>query len=90
MFGELCVNLDRCSLHGGDRSFRPGLMISKPEHLISEYNLPDEWRNHTYTGKVLNKLCLPTDLKPNYRGLIRRLPAAPAAGIGIDDDSNEA
>lgn len=76
--------------HGGDRSFRPGLMISKPEHLISEYNLPDEWRNHTYTGKVLNKLCLPTDLKPNYRGLIRRLPAAPAAGIGIDDDSNEA
>jgi putative DNA primase/helicase len=54
---------------------RPGIKMSVPEPLVVEYDLKD-WTNKSYTGPDVDKKTLPFPLKPNYRGLLRRHPAA--------------
>lgn len=68
-------------------NIRPGAKLSAPEPLVVEYGLK-EWTNQSYTGKDVSKLAVPFPLKPNYRGLLRRLPqagAGPSSGNGTED-----
>jgi putative DNA primase/helicase len=68
-------------------NIRPGTKLSVPEPLVVEYGLK-EWTNQSYTGKDVSKLAVPFPLKPNYRGLLRRLPHAgtgPNSGNGTED-----
>lgn len=42
-----------------------------PEPLISQYNL-ENWKNPHYTGKDVNKICVPSFPTNRYRGIMRR------------------
>lgn len=48
---------------------RPCKKMDTPEHLIAQYNLLD-WKNPTYTGGDLDKICTPM-LATKYEGLLR-------------------
>ena len=49
---------------------RPGNKMDKPEYMIADYDLVD-WKNPTYTGGDLDKICMPK-LKVNYTGILRK------------------
>lgn len=54
---------------GKNTSIHTGKLMDTPEHLIAEYDLV-EWKNPTYTGLDLDKVCSP-NLKVNYTGIRR-------------------
>ncbi|WP_234431270.1 DNA primase family protein [Streptomyces sp. NRRL F-5053] len=64
------------------RKIRPGQMMSTPETLIAEYELP-KWLNPSYKGTDQKRRSKPL-VKANYRGLLRR-HAGPAAPAGDSD-----
>lgn len=51
------------------RTIRPSNRMDKPERLIVSFGL-DDWKNPTYTGGDVEKICTPV-LKDHYRGLLR-------------------
>ncbi len=58
------------SCEGRNVATRPGKMMDKSEPLIAEFELKN-WMNTNYTGRDIDKLCHPTQLKQHYSGLRR-------------------
>ena len=54
----------------GDTVARSITHITVPEPLIMEYNLTN-WMSTTYKGNDVDKICMPSNLKVNYKGLLR-------------------
>lgn len=53
-----------------DSPYPRGNRMDKPEPLIVEYDLGSEWRNPSYHGSDIDKICTPC-AKASYRGLLR-------------------
>lgn len=52
------------------KKHRPGQRLATPEPLIAEWDL-DDWGNQNYSGTVVSKRCVPSNLKTNYLGVLR-------------------
>lgn len=57
--------------------------MDKPEPLIAQYGL-DDWKNPTYTGSDINKMCMP-HVQDFYRGLIRHS----SSNMIVDGEASE-
>ncbi len=60
-------------VEGLGKTTRPGQKMAAPEKLIVDYDLKD-WMNPSYSGTDWTAKALFSTPKPNYRGLLRRLP----------------
>lgn len=61
-----------------------GRMVG-PEYLFLEYEMDEPWVNTRYSrAKNADGYCTPNSLKPQYRGILRRVPKAP-----IDPSRND-
>lgn len=56
-----------------------------PEPMIADYDVCT-WMNSTYTGRDMDKMCLPDTLSKRYRGLVR---VSSAISSGDDFSSEE-
>lgn len=76
---------DKWCCHDKAKTVRVGTKMSKPEPLIATYDLA-EWKNPTYTGGDLAKVCTP-NCSGYYRGLVRvNTQSSSTANDGGDSD----
>lgn len=62
--------------HDKNHKVHTGAHLAKPEHLIKEFDLK-HWYNKTYNGKSdIDRLCLPSGLKPSYTGFLKKVQPA--------------
>ncbi|WP_311245453.1 MULTISPECIES: phage/plasmid primase, P4 family [unclassified Microbacterium] len=67
---EILAQSDRWIYTDPQKKHRPGQKLSTPEPLIAEWNLTD-WTNQSYSGRDVDRLCVPFPLKTNYLGVVR-------------------
>lgn len=62
--------------------------MGAPEHLIATYGLTD-WKNQSYSGNNLDKMCTPSSLSTSYRGVQRYRSVAAQQSTPTDDDDDD-